>query len=418
MKKAISLIIICSSWFPFICKAQVSSEVIKTYPAYITSQVYQVVSKINISADKQIKLAQHFKKQDELAAIEAKNGRPAADIAEYYSTTTEGLRTILSAQEVGAYVIWNSNSNSPFYVALQNITQLVLTEAQIDNILASLDKLSVLQLNPQFTFSKIRESTALEHILNKDQYQRYLILDRQKGALTNSQNDWLRLKAAGLVNVTDSIKINTENYNYELDKIILVDKATTTGSFTEIDKAKVLADVNRPFLLRKEDALAERFGGTKIADVFKVYKTLELTDKQIDDLVNALIELGKRNANYRKDHASGNYDSRAFQAEVLSRTLNKEQYDLFWFLRNKDTANSIVEEDIRNLKKYNLLDRVNLPDVQKELFDYQIQLLIISDLIGIDITNSDTNNMIRDEIRASKPKILLGLETSLEKAKF
>ncbi|OOV19893.1 hypothetical protein [Flavobacterium sp. LM4] len=70
-------------FLPILNQAQVSPNVSKRYPAHIVYKIDDVISKVNLSEDKQIKMAQKFMKTDSIVNAGLAVGAPAESLKAY-----------------------------------------------------------------------------------------------------------------------------------------------------------------------------------------------------------------------------------------------------------------------------------------------------------------------------------------------
>ncbi len=90
-------------YLPNMSQAQVNPKVIKLFPAHIVYKIDNVISKINLTEDKQIKIGQKLYTSDSLATISLANGEVVDKSKSYYTIDTHFLKSILSAKELDNY---------------------------------------------------------------------------------------------------------------------------------------------------------------------------------------------------------------------------------------------------------------------------------------------------------------------------
>ena len=79
----------------FLIQAQVSLNVSKNYPAHIVYKIDDVLSKIKLDEDKQIKIAKKFQKMDSLANVSLSQGHPVHQSKAIYVIDNLFLKDIL-----------------------------------------------------------------------------------------------------------------------------------------------------------------------------------------------------------------------------------------------------------------------------------------------------------------------------------
>ena len=106
--------------------------------------------------------------------------------------------------------------------------ELILSDAQVDELLEAVRKVEQLKLDNKskqlYVTTNVAhlEGSNLTSILNEIQYSQYLFFKAMDRGRANAKNDWLKLKQFGLDKGLDSAKVFMQNAGYETNMLVAV----------------------------------------------------------------------------------------------------------------------------------------------------------------------------------------------------
>lgn len=96
------------------------------------------------------------------------------------------------------------------------------------------------------------ETKNLSIILERSQYDAFLVIKNKEHAIVNEKKTWGRLKQYGLTQGVDSAKVNNELIEYELNKLVAAERYHIDDSQQNAE-SKAKAESDKPLILRKLD---------------------------------------------------------------------------------------------------------------------------------------------------------------------
>jgi hypothetical protein len=136
------------------------------------------------------------------------------------------------------------------------------------------------------------------------------------------------------------------------------------------------------------------------AKAIKYRQALDLTQKQVDDLQVKPVDESAKNADP--------VQTKKLEFEKLHHVLNKEQFEQYFSITNKDKAQTTTTDYMKQLKKYALVKSADTAHVSAEILDFTH-----SQLINLDKTtysNPEKVDSIKKSYMYLRPYILIKLD--------
>ena len=145
-------------FLPIVSQAQISPNVSKHYPAHIVYKIDDLITKISLDEEKQIKVAEKFRKIDSITTLSLAQGIAPDQLKANYAIDKNFLKNILSVEELEKFSYQNDKDNR-FLAALINAPLLKLEPSQISQIRHLNDSLDT---TPKRILKKIDTISKLE----------------------------------------------------------------------------------------------------------------------------------------------------------------------------------------------------------------------------------------------------------------
>ncbi|RVT71969.1 hypothetical protein EOD40_16240 [Flavobacterium sufflavum] len=410
--KILFLIILC---LPVISQAQLSQNLSKRFPAYIIYKIEDVVSKINLTEDKQIQIGNKLLEKDRLANISLTNGKPASMLKSCYTIDINFLKPILSKDQLESYE-YEMNKDNRFLAALKFAKELKLDAAQISEI-----------RKQNFSLGEDSKMSAKEtiwvyddklfQILSKDQF---ILLHRiiyKEQSMEDAKNDWdkiIKLKLVANENdKTEFVKI----LMYHFVKNGFLDKKAERYDKAQRDLWTNKIALEEPFLLIHVNILSDgNYADNKYSSVIKCEKELELTKKQIDTLLFKYSQL-ERIKFENKEKESTAIVPKAVPSEYddVTKILTTDQVKKWLLNKNLKEAKRIASRNWEQLQVEGLTTGLDKDKTLTELSVYQLKYLVARERGMIDHTQ-DVIFFVRD-VEKEKPELLKQLDALIAQSK-
>lgn len=394
----------------FSTQAQVSLNISKNYPAHIVYKIDDVLSTVKLDEDKQIKIAEKFKKIDSLANVSLANGGSVERLKSDYNIDAKFLKNILSAEELEQFA-YESDKDNRFLVALISKSNLKLNSTQINQIRQLNDSLNI---TPKKSTKEVVQfyNLKLQKILDKQQYDELIKFNYKDQSLTDAKTDWERIL---------KLKINTPGKEKEEFKQI-VDFHFNKNSFldTKADRyEKKLRDflslkatlMEPPLLIRAKILSDDKHANNKYASIIKYEKELNLSQQQIDTLLAKYLVFEKIIIENRENVLKENLMPAIplpSEFENIFKIITPEQINKWLVYKNKN-------ESIKKSKEiWNKLEAEGLTkDLEKEKTMNELSAYYLKYLVAIEKAKNwktpETRFLIRD-VEQTKPEILQKLD--------
>lgn len=402
--KILILALLC---FPIISQAQLSQNLGKRFPAHIIDKIDDVILKVNLTEDKQIKIGQKLFTVDSLANINLVKGEAVNKIKSYYIIDNNFLKPILSPEELDNYG-YAINKDNRYLVALKFALELKLDPKQISEIRKQNDSLvAVPKMSTKETIQIYNEK--LNTILTKEQYVLLLKTIYKEQSVEETQNDWAKIKQLKLVADENDKTELTKIFNYHLGKNIFLDIKADRHDKSKRDILAEKMTLGQPFLLVHANILSEGiYINNKYSSVIKYEKELELTKSQIDTLLLKYMQLERIKFDNTDTEFVKPPTAIPSEYENIITILNPEQLKK-WLL-----SKNVKEAKKEGLKNWWKLETAGLTkDLEKEktiaeLSVYQLKYLIAKERVTIYHTSEDM--ILKRDIELKRPELLKQLD--------
>jgi hypothetical protein len=412
-KKLIWSISACLILFHPDVNAQVAKEITARYPASVVYRLSGITSKVAIPVEKQRILAEYFQKQDKLANQALASGKNSDEISGYYTNRIAYLKTVLSPLELNDYEFNPENTENQLEKAIKYRQSLILGTEQVNDLLGARKTENAPQDNESEPTGNttLAEGEKLTKVLSPSQYDKFLQLLVKPIALIQASTSWALLKKHGLVKPTDSVRINSENLQYFIRAGIMDARANNSELYLKIDSVRGTYFVYKPLDLWKLDMLNNQMPESQFATVITKRKLLKLSSRQVDSLLAVAAALEKIRAEYKTKVSHEKYNSIPFEAKNLLQILTPPQYETYLYDKNRVEAITNEKKIWTRLKQYGLTNDVDSAQTNKELVNYQLNVLVANERYH----NSDSqeNMELKAMVENKKPPILKKLDISV-----
>ena len=411
--KLLLLAILCC---PLISHSQISQKVSRLFPAHIIYNINEIVSKVNISEDKQIKIGRKLYTADSLANVSLGKGQPVAYLKAYYTIDVNFLKPILSLEEIDTYGYATNNDNR-YLTALNFAPHLKLESIQINEIRKQNDSLSAVPKMSSKETIKIYSKKLLS-ILTKEQYVSLLKIIYQEQSEEEAKSDWGKIVNLQLA---DDKKDRTEYFkiiNYHLSKNAFLDKKADRYEKTKRDFLAKKMALDEPIILLHANILSDgTYSNNKYSSVIKYEKETELTKSQIDTLLVKYKEFERIKLENKENEFTSDAPTVApKEYEVISRILNSEQVQKWLIYKNKQAAKKEAQRNWEQLEAEGLTKDLDKNKTLTEFAVYQLQFLVIKDRAMV--YHTQENIFVKRDIEKKKPELLKQLDAiNLKKSK-
>lgn len=394
--------------FPFIGFGQVSQEVSHKFPAHIVYKIDDLMTKVNLSQEKQIKIAQEFSKLDSLANISLKKGATSTQLRSYYIVSKKFLKPILSAEEFDFYE-YEIEKDNRFLVALKFAAYLKLNSEQLIKIREQKDYLYAKPLTTKQ--EKINfYNTKLNDILTKQQSVLLLQIIYKDQSIADAKKDWERIQQLKLVNDKESSTEYKKIENYHSLKNSFLDLDSEKFDKKKIEKliAKITLE-EPPLLIRANILSAGEFKNNSFSSIIKYEKDIKLTESQIDTLLAKYKELEKiRFENEERDLTSKLPLKEPSEYDNVIKLLNPEQINIWLGNKHKNQAIKIALKNWKKLEMEGLIKDLNQETTVLDFSNYQLKFLIADEKTRM--YNTPEYAFYKRDVEQKKPDLLKQLD--------
>lgn len=396
---------------PVFSQSQVNPNVSKRYPAHIVYKIDDVVSKVNLSEDKQIKIAQKFMKTDSIVNLALASGTPSNQLKNYYSIDDMFLKSILSVEEMEQYA-YEIDKDNRFLAALILSPDLKLQTEQISKIRQLNDSL---RTTPQKSTKETIQfyNRKLSKILNKQQYIDVVKSIYKDQSIADAKTDWERIL---------KLKINTPGKEQEEFKQLVdfhfakngfLDKKADLYEKKKQDFLSLKATMMEPPLLIRSKILSDqKHANNKYASLIEFEKELNLTKNQIDELLLKYLAFENIIIENRENDLKGIFltpKPLPSEFENIAKIVTSEQMNKWLVFKNKNEATKKANLSWSALESEGLTKNTDQQKVMSELETYHLKLLIALEK-NKNWKTSETRFLVRD-VEQKKPDVLVQLDT-------
>lgn len=393
---------------PILGVAQISSKVTKNYSAYIVYKLDELNSKVNLSEDKQIKIARKLFTVDSLANVNLAKGEPPAQLKSYYIIEANFLKTVLSPEELEHYG-YATNRDNRYFAALNFASELKLESTQINEIRKQNDSLAgVPKMSSKETIEIYNKK--LQNILTKEQYVLLLKIIYQEQSEEDAKKDWERIIKLQLATDKNDRKEYIKILNYHLAKNSFLDKKADRYEKTKRDFLAKKATLGEPPILIYANILSDgTYINNKYSSVIKYEKELELNKSQIDTLLLKYKQLEKIKLENKEKESSAEAPKIApLEYENIAQILNSEQVKKWLINKNKNEAKKEAVRNWVQLEKEGLTKDLDRDKSLTEFSAYQLKYLVTKERAMI--YHTQENIFMKRDVEQKKPELLKQLD--------
>lgn len=406
MKKLIFTLLL----LPVFSQSQVSPNVSKRYPAHIVYKIDDMISKVNLSEEKQIKMAQKFMKTDSIVNLALASGTPANQLKNDYCIDDKFLKNILSVEEMEQYA-YEIDKENRFLAALIVAPNLKLQTGQTHKIRHLKDSLSA--TSQKSTKETIQfYNLKLSKILDQKQYSELIKFTYKDLSISEAKTDW---------EIILNLKINTpgkekEEYQQVLDfhfaKNAFLDKKAELYEKKKEDFLSLKATMMEPPLLIRSKILSDqKHANNKYASVVKFEKEVNLSLEQINILLLKYLAFENIIIENKENILNGNFaTSKPLPSELdnITKIITPEQFAKWFSLKHKNEALTKANQSWSALESEGLTKNADKQKVMPELTIYHLNLLIALEK-NKSWKTSETRFLVRD-VEQKKPEILVQMD--------
>jgi len=398
---------VCLS-LPFISLGQVGQEISSKYPAHIVYKIDDLISKVNLSPEKQIKIAQDFFKLDSLANISLLKGAPSSQLKSYYVVDKKNLKSILSAEEFDLYE-YEIDKDNRFLVALKFANNLKLSTKQLSELREQKDYLyatPVATKKEKISFY----NSKLESILTKEQYVILLQAIYKEQSIADAKKDWERINQ---LNIVSNEKNNTEYKkieNYHVLKNGILDLDSEKYDKKGLEKLITKIILEEPLLLIRANILsAGEFKNNSFASIIKYEKDIKLSENQINIILTKYKELEKiRFENEERDLTSKLPLKEPSEYEDIIKILSPEQINIWLGNKHKNQATKVALKNWKKLEMEGLIKDLDKEATVLDFSNYQLKFLIADEKTRM--YNTPQYAFYKRDVEQKKPELLKQLD--------
>jgi len=393
---------------PILISAQVSTKLAQNYPPHIVFKIEDIVSKVNLSEDIQIKIAKKLFTKDSLVNLSLKKGESISKLKPYYLADKAILKPILSAEEYDTFE-YETEKDNRFLVALQFKNILKLKDNQIAIIRKQKDDLYT---KPKETKKETINfyNNSLSEVLSKEQYNSLLQIIYKDQSVADAKKDWERIKQLKLVSSekNDEEYNKIENYHSIKNGLLDIDSERYDKKKLEkLDNEIVLQEP--PILIRANILSAGTFKDNVFSSIIKYEKEIKLTEVQIDTILEKYKELELiRFENEERDLTSKLPLKEPSQYDNIIKILSPEQIDKWLANKNKNQATKVALKNWKKLEMEGLTKNLNKDAVVLDFTNYQIRFLIADEKARM--YNTSEYAFYKRDIEQKKPELLKKLD--------
>ena len=397
-------------YFPMANQAQVSSKVIKSFPAHIITKIYDVASKIELSEENQLKIGKKLYTSDSLANVSLAKGEPLSRLKKYYPPGKKFLIGILKPEELDSY-LYELDKKNRFLLALKSATILQLDQKQTLEIRKQeklLDSLKITDYLQKYQFCNRK----LDSILSKKQYTTLMKLAYTDESKEETDKDWKNIQKLKLVPTKDSSRVYTKLYAFNLEKNSFLDthaKKFDTKQSIEIKNLIVLE--KQPPVLTRYNILSNFIYKLNLFSIAIQYeKELHLNATKIDSLLSRYQELElMKYKDKEKNPLLKKTDSyTSFEQKGITTILDPKQIATLLTYKNKQNAKQLAQENWNELEKQGLTKGYNKDINLEEFTKYQLLYLVASEQLKMN--NNPVNMFRKRDVELKKPELLKQLD--------
>ena len=423
--KQLLLFIICLTATAVKMNAQtyaVDTSIIRKYNSSLVNEVYDVISKTNISAAKQKDIVNILKKQDSVLAVMIAQNRPYEAIDSMNQVYTKQWKAYLSSAEQMFYAVEKEKEYKRekftydfISLALKYTSELGLSQQQNDAIVIYIDTLKTkeetfVSLNKEEGFNSYNlEKRKLNSVLSDNQFLTLLTIKNNKKMELRARQDWDEMVLRNIVTGSISEEQTNQFADFYLRKDFAYIRFEDEAARKEYLRSLFNAEpplLKKLYYNRKADDTKSSIPLSSFSQFMLAIQNktkLGLTNSQIDSLGFFSDNLNNKKYDEAKLDPTKKYDARAYESLHLNRILTNEQYRSLLIMKNKSKAKNFALNDWRELEQRGLAANFSKDTAIIELTNYYTARECIYDRYEYDKVKQSTFISV---IYASKPHVL------------
>jgi hypothetical protein len=303
-------------------------------------------------------------------------------------------------------------------IVIRGKSKLKLNEDQFTNVLNAANKVEnyyadLKSKNLKSNFDLIGyEKKWIDINLKGNQYDKYLVLKNSDRAMRYALDEWSQLQKLSLVQASDSIKVYTSLYNYQLAASIANDRMPEDVTRFRRDSLRRQQQLSAPFLALKLDAYNGKLPASRLADVSKYCRQINLADIQIDSIVIGVLAAEKIKKSNPANHIYDNVNVTAYENNRIVKILTPRQYDFYLYYKVEDKAKKAAANDWKKLKEFKLIGDVDSVKTYNSILDFEHKWLVASERL----TNQKTqqNSFMLLTVENTKPRIIEDMQAKMK----
>lgn len=397
-------------FLPIVSQAQISPNVSKHYPAHIVYKIDDLITKISLDEEKQIKVAEKFRKIDSITTLSLAQGIAPDQLKANYAIDKNFLKNILSVEELEKFSYQNDKDNR-FLAALINAPLLKLEPSQISQIRHLNDSLDTTPKRILKEFIQF-QNRKLFKILTQSQYQEVVKFSYKDICLVDAKADWQKIL---------KLKINTpgkekEEYqsikNNHFAKNGFLDKKADRFQKKTRDFLSIKATLYEPPLLIRANILSNgAYANNKYASLIQYEKELNLSKAQIDSLLakyQAFEKIKIENKENELNESLTPPKPLPSELDNIAKIITAEQNRKWLITKNQKEALRKSNESWAKLESEGLTKELDKEKTIQELRFYHLKYLVAAEQLK-NRKSPETLFLVRD-VEQQKPEILKTLE--------
>jgi hypothetical protein len=389
--------------------AQVSTAIVKRYPANTVSRLQSLMKRVSLPLEKQEQVALFFNSQDRKAEEIRNHGGSAEQIEECYRIQPQQYAMMLTPVQYIEYSNSQLSSiSSPLIKAILYRYKLGLNEKQVIALVEALSNKAT-NGNQLSATSPQNEFTKLRSVLSKDQADKYCVVVNmsRSAAITNAA--WNRIKNQRLGNLNDSANTCKEIYNYQLEQFAKIDREAYYRHTGNTDSLKKISTLSKPYILWKLDAYEGTLPKSLMTAAMGMRTQIKLSEAQVDSLLKQTILYERDRTAFTVAYPGLTYNEIFPQGTATMKILTDTQYNQFLQIKNAVISVSKAKLDWNNLKKAGLTSGSDSAATCKQNQDYELKLLVATERYNNEKVQA--NLFQKQFIADHKPALLRKLET-------
>ena len=347
---------------------QISPGVLQRYSPAVISRVYSITSRIDLTFDKQIELANAYVMEDSLALNAIKAGATYRDIALIHSKSiANGYDSIINKLQFQ-----------------KNREDFILDKINYLNSIKELSNDKKSEIGTKFLEKALSEKTIdnssilleiLPNVIQDTIYYTNLFRYEIESKANTGMFSFpiVNGKPFDILNMTGNLI-----YNYQ-KKLALFDYVYPRMCK---EKKTQLEIINNHYIPLIDSSLIQTgfsLPNTQFSYALRINETLKLSENQRQQLIAKNAELGKVEKKYALENNDVEYNADDFTRKNIKKILDDNQYTILLQLRLQKAAEGAGLGSWRDMKKFGMVTSADSVKVLRDLYFYNIQRQVIKE---------------------------------------